>query len=269
MEPHYIFGYFLALLVGISLGLIGSGGSILSLPILVYVMRVEPVLATAYSLFIVGITALIGGIKKVKEQLVDFKKAILFGIPTVIVVFLMRIVVMPSIPNTIGVSTVLYVPKSVIIMIFFAIVMLFASISMIKKSKEVEDISNSDVNYPRLIIQGILIGFIAGFVGAGGGFLIVPALLYFAKTPIKMAIGTSFFIIATQSLLGFLADLQIQRNINWQVLLFFTSCSVIGFFIGNAMAKKISGERLKILFGYFVLAMGLFVLVKELLNFVS
>lgn len=264
MEINYIIGYFLALLVGVSLGLIGSGGSILSLPILVYIMRVEPVLATAYSLFIVGITALVGGFKKVNEQLVDFKKAILFGIPTVIVVFITRIFIMPSIPNTIKITTGLFIQKSAVIMIFFAIVMLFASMSMIRKSKEITVVSKAKLNYPVLISQGIFIGFIAGFVGAGGGFLIIPALLYFAKTPIKMAVGTSFFIIASQSLIGFLADLQVKNVIDWQLLLLFTSISITGFFIGNAIAKKMSGEKLKLVFGYFVLLMGVFILVKEI-----
>lgn len=264
MDFHYLIGYFLAVLVGITLGLIGSGGSILSVPILVYILHVEPVLATAYSLFIVGSTALVGGIQKAKEKLVDYKKAVLFGIPTVVTVFITRIFFLPSLPKIIYITSDVFFPKAVLIMIVFAVVMLFASISMIKKSPTASTIIQDKVNYPLLTLQGILIGFVAGFVGAGGGFLIVPVLLFFAKTPIKMAIGTSLFIIASQSLIGFLGDLQMEHFIDWKLLFIFTSLSIVGFFVGNAIAKKVDGEKLKTSFGYFVLFMGIFIMVKEL-----
>lgn len=266
MDYHYLIGYILAVLVGITLGLIGSGGSILSVPILVYIMHVEPVLATAYSLFIVGNTALVGGIQKAKEKLVDFKKVLLFGIPTVITVFLTRIFLLPSLPKTIYITSDFFFPKAVFIMIVFAIVMLFASISMIKITPEIKVLTHEKVNYPLLIVQGILIGFIAGFVGAGGGFLIVPVLLFFAKTPMKMAIGTSLFIIASQSLIGFAGDLQMEHYINWELLFIFTGLSILGFFIGNSISKKVDGEKLKTSFGYFVLFMGIFIIIKELFS---
>jgi uncharacterized membrane protein YfcA len=264
MEIHHIIGYFLAVLVGITLGLIGSGGSILSVPILVYIMKVEPVLATAYSLFIVGTTALVGGIKKAKDQLVDFKKVILFGIPTVISVFITRIFIVPIIPKIIFLSSEFYFQKATLIMVVFAVVMLFASISMIKKSPKTTIKDDSPLNYPIIIIQGFLIGCVAGFVGAGGGFLIIPALLFFAKTPMKKAIGTSLFIIASQSLIGFSGDLQTQEFIDWKLLFIFTSLSIFGFFIGNVLSKKVAGEKLKTSFGYFVLIMGIFIIIKEL-----
>jgi uncharacterized membrane protein YfcA len=263
MEFTQIIGYILAIVVGISLGLIGSGGSILSVPILVYIMGVEPILATAYSLFVVGTTALFGGIQKAKQKLVDFKKVVLFGVPTILAVFITRKFIVPNIPDILFSTAIFTLKKSVLIMIVFAIVMIFASVRMIKplKNKIVND--DSKINYFSILIQGLFIGLVAGFVGAGGGFLIIPALLFFAKTPMKMAIGTSLFIVSAQSLIGFIGDLRPGQNMNWNLLLLFTSCSIIGVFVGSFLSKKIEGEKLKTGFGWFVLVMGIYIIIKE------
>ena len=265
MELNQIIGYILAVFVGITLGLIGSGGSILSVPILVYVVGIEPVLATAYSLFIVGTTALIGGFQKAKQKLVDFKKVLLFGIPTVVAVFITRRLIVPTIPDLIFSTNNFVLHKSVLIMLVFAIVMVFASIRMIKPIKEESLDTTSQLNYFSIMLNGLLIGFIAGFVGAGGGFLIIPALLLFTKTPMKIAIGTSLFIVATQSLIGFLGDIRPNQIIDWQFLTLFTGFSIVGVFIGNQLSKLVSGEKLKTGFGWFVLAMGIYIIGKELL----
>ena len=264
MEITHIVGYTLAIFVGITLGLIGSGGSILSVPILVYVMHVEPILATAYSLFIVGITALIGGIQKAKQKLVDFKKVFLFGIPTVISVFITRKIIVPQIPEIIPVSNGFFISKGVLVMIVFAVVMIFASIRMIKPLKVKIVNRDAKVNYFRIIVQGIFIGFTAGFVGAGGGFLIIPALLFMAKTPMKMAVGTSLFIIATQSIIGFLGDISANQIIDWKLVTVFTILSIVGMFIGNCISKKVDGEKLKTGFGWFVLLMGIYIIILEI-----
>lgn len=263
MEFTQIIGYFLAIVVGISLGLIGSGGSILSVPILVYIMGVEPILATAYSLFVVGTTALFGGIQKAKQKLVDFKKVVLFGVPTILAVFITRKFIVPNIPDILFSTATFSLKKSVLIMIVFAIVMIFASVRMIKplKNKIVND--DAKINYFSILTQGLFIGLVAGFVGAGGGFLIIPALLFFAKTPMKMAIGTSLFIVSAQSLIGFIGDLRPEQNMNWSLLILFTFCSIIGVFIGSFLSKKIEGEKLKTGFGWFVLAMGIYIIIKE------
>ena len=265
MELNQIIGYILAVFVGITLGLIGSGGSILSVPILVYVVGIEPVLATAYSLFIVGTTALFGGFQKAKQKLVDFKKVLLFGIPTVVAVFITRRLIVPTIPDLIFSTNNFVLHKSVLIMLVFAIVMVFASIRMIKPIKEESLDTTSQLNYFSIMLNGLLIGFIAGFVGAGGGFLIIPALLLFTKTPMKIAIGTSLFIVATQSLIGFLGDIRPNQIIDWQFLTLFTGFSIVGVFIGNQLSKLVSGENLKTGFGWFVLAMGIYIIGKELL----
>lgn len=264
MDFVYSIGFVLAIFVGIILGLLGSGGSILSVPILVYVMHVAPTLATAYSLFIVGITALIGGYQKAKQQLVDFNKVILFGIPTITAVFLTRRFIVPQIPEIIFSTAGFTLHKTVLTMLVFAVVMIFSSIRMLLPMKEVLVNKNTKINYLAIAIQGIFIGLIAGFVGAGGGFLLLPALLFLTKIPIKIAVGTSLFIVASQSLLGFLGDLQNNQIIDWQLIIVFTICASIGIFIGNFLSKKIDNKKLKISFGWFVLAMGIFIIVKEL-----
>ncbi|WP_297518595.1 sulfite exporter TauE/SafE family protein [Flavobacterium sp.] len=261
MEIQQLIGYGLAVLVGISLGLIGSGGSILSVPILVYVMGIQPVLAAAYSLFVVGISALVSGVQKAKDGLVDFKKVLAFGLPTLVAVFLTRKIIVPSIPETMELTDHFSLSKRLLIMTVFAVVMILASWKMIRPMKEAQ--THQSVNSLTISLAGLAIGFVAGFVGAGGGFLIVPALLFLANTPIKKAIGTSLFIVALQSLIGFLGDVS-QQPIDFTLMLTFTGCSLLGVVLGNRLSKVISGEKMRTIFGYFVLCMGIYILIKEI-----
>lgn len=262
-----LLGYALAVLVGISLGLIGSGGSILTVPILVYVMAVEPVLATAYSLFVVGATALVGGIRNATEGKVDFRTAVVFGIPSIAAVYLTRAYLIPLIPDTLFSVGDFQLTKSVALMVLFAVVMMMASVSMIRPTKQGEDNESSATiryNYPMILLEGSLVGILTGLVGAGGGFLIIPALVLLARMSMKLAVGTSLFIIAAKSLLGFLGDLQNSEVIDWLLLSLFTAFSVVGIFIGSFLSKKIDGGKLKTAFGWFVLVMGVYILFKEL-----
>lgn len=263
MEISQIVGYVLAVFVGITLGMIGSGGSILSVPILVYVMSIEPTLATAYSLFIIGTSSLVGGIHKAKQKLVDFNKVVLFGFPAIISVFITRKIIVPRIPEIVFSNEHFTLSKSILIMLVFAVVMIVASVNMIKPLKQKELLGNEKLNYYTITLLGILIGLLSGFVGAGGGFLIVPTLLLVAKTPMKMAVGTSLFIVCSQSLIGFTGDVMGTEVIDWKLLLFFTLASIIGIFIGNFISKKIKEEKLKIGFGWFVLAMGVYIILRE------
>ena len=259
-------GYILAIIVGISLGLIGSGGSILTVPILVYIMAVNPVLATAYSLFIVGSTALVGGIKSALLKKVDFKTVLIFGIPSILAVYLTRAYLVPMIPNSLLTFGNFEVTKSIALMLLFAIVMIMASISMIKPSKnKLEEDIPMQYNYPMILLEGTLVGVLTGLVGAGGGFLIIPALVILAKMPMKLAVGTSLFIIAAKSLIGFIGDVQTTPELDWSLLLIFTAFSVLGIFIGIALSKKIDGSKLKTAFGWFVLIMGVYIILKETL----
>ncbi|WP_310560645.1 sulfite exporter TauE/SafE family protein [Flavobacterium sp.] len=264
MEISQLIGYILAVFVGMILGMLGSGGSILSVPILVYVMGIEPTLATAYSLFVIGTTSLVGGIHKAKQKLVDFYKVGLFGIPAVISVFVTRKLIVPKIPEIIVESEGFILSKSILIMVVFAFVMIFASVRMIKPLTENNVTENEKLNYIKIALLGICIGLISGFVGAGGGFLIVPTLLIFAKTPMKMAIGTSLLIVAAQSLIGFTGDIMSDQIIDWKLLEYFTLASIVGIFIGNFISKKVADEKLKTGFGWFVLAMGIYIIIREL-----
>lgn len=256
----------LATLVGMSLGLIGSGGSILTVPILVYVMGVNPVLATAYSLFIVGATSLVGGIQSATQKRVDFKTVFIFGIPSIAAVYATRMWLMPLIPTELFTIGGMVITKSIALMLLFAVVMIFASISMIRpgKSEDANENRPMHYNYPMILLEGLVVGMLTGLVGAGGGFLIIPALVLLARMPMKLAVGTSLFIIAAKSLIGFIGDLQGEQAIDWKLLIEFMGFAVAGIFVGILLSKKIPGDKLKKSFGWFVLVMGIYIIVKEI-----
>lgn len=254
-----VLGYIGALLIGLILGLTGGGGSILTVPILVYILSFSPVTAAAYSLFIVGTTSAFGASVNYFKGLVDFKTGFIFAIPSFIAVFITRKYIVKSIPEIIFQTENIIISKDTFLMVFFAIVMFFAALSMLKKKKiEVEKQSSLFT----LIIQNFIIGIVIGLIGAGGGFLIIPSLVLFAKLPMKKAVATSLFIIAMNSLIGFLGDVQ-NITINWQFLLSFTLITILGIFIGIRLNKFINESQLKKGFGYFVLIMAVFILLKE------
>lgn len=258
---YTILGYILALIIGISLGVIGSGGSILTVPILVYIMKIEPFIATAYSLFIVGSTSLIGGIRLTIAKKVNFKAVLLFGIPSLVSVFITRAFFLPLIPESIEFGSY-SLSKNVLLMVLFAFVMLTSAYKMIVPKKP--NVPQQESNLIKLVIQGLLIGLLAGTVGAGGGFLIIPALVLFSNLSMKEAIGTSLCIIAIQSLVGFLGDLN-HIDIDWALILSFSAISILGLGIGLYISKFIPDKNLKTTFGYFVLLMASYILLKETL----
>ena len=258
-----IIGFTLSVLIGISLGLIGSGGSILTIPILVYVFHVSPSDATTYSLFVVGVAALAGSINGAKHKLLDYKTALYFGLPSVISVFLMRKFLVPLLPNNILNISNFTLTTDVLIMLVFSVLMILASLSMIQKRKSIVN-ESTEVNHNSLIFKGILVGILTGFVGVGGGFLIIPALLFTAKLPMKNAVATSLIIIVFNSLIGFLGSMATTK-IEWNFLLLFTAFAVIGIFIGMYVSKKIANEKLKPLFGWFVLITGIYIIIKEVI----
>ncbi len=261
-----IIGYLASIVIGISLGLIGGGGSILTVPVLVYLFEVPPVLATAYSLFIVGLTSAVGSITFFNQKLVNIKTAIVFGIPSIIAVYSTRAFIVPAIPSDIMTIGSFVVTKSVLVMVLFAVLMIAASYSMIKKNgKKIADVEGPQAfNYPLILIEGIVVGILTGLVGAGGGFLIIPALVVLSKLPMKEAVGTSLAIIAAKSLLGFLGE-NSATQIDWTFLLFVSAFAISGIFIGSLLSKKIDGNTLKPTFGWFVLIMGIYILLKETL----
>lgn len=258
-----IIGFTLSILIGISLGLIGSGGSILTIPILVYILNVSPSDSTTYSLFVVGISALVGSFNGAKNKLLDYKTALYFGLPSVISVFLMRKFLVPLLPNNLITFSDFTLTTDLLIMLVFSVLMILASFSMIQKRKIIEN-DSQEINHNSLIIKGIFVGLLTGFVGVGGGFLIIPALLFTAKLPMKKAVATSLIIIVCNSLIGFLGSIA-TTTIQWNFLLLFTAFSVIGIFIGQFLSKKIANEKLKPLFGWFVLLTGIYIVIKELI----
>ncbi|MEZ4794884.1 MAG: sulfite exporter TauE/SafE family protein [Flavobacteriaceae bacterium] len=264
MEITEILGYFGALIIGVVLGLIGGGGSILTVPVLVYLLGINPVTATAYSLFVVGSSALVGALRNVPKKLLDFRTAIVFSIPAFISVYLTRKFLVPAIPDEIFKMGEFTLTKNLGIMVFFAIIMLVASISMIrdKRNNEQSDALVVSYNYPLIILEGLVVGVLTGIVGAGGGFLIIPALVLFAKLPMKKAVATSLLIIAIKSLIGFIGDIE-NLAIDWAFLLGFTAISIVGIFFGIWLNKFIDGKKLKKGFGWFVLLMGIYIIIKE------
>ena len=256
-----ILGYLGALFIGLVLGLTGGGGSILTVPILVYLMSISPVTATAYSLFIVGTTSTFGAIQNYRKNLVDIKNGFIFAIPSFIAVYLTRKFIVPRIPEIIIESPIL-ITKNTFLMLFFAVIMIFGALSVLKKKSQ--NTNNEEKRNLILIgIQTFTIGIIIGLVGAGGGFLIIPSLILFAKLPMRKAVGTSLFIIAMNSLVGFIGDVQ-NLEIDWLFLLTFSAISVVGIFIGMYLTKYTNESQLKKIFAYFVLFMAAIILLKEM-----
>ena len=265
MDIIQIIGFACALLIGVTLGLIGGGGSILTVPILVYLFYLNPVTATAYSLFVVGFTALGGTIRSIQKKQVDFRTGIVFAIPSFIAVYFTRKVLIPVMPETIFSIGNFTMTKDLAIMVFFSFIMLLSAYYMIKKGGGLGFEKNPIMKfqYLSLIIQGTIVGLLTGIVGAGGGFLIIPALVLWTGLPMKKAIGTSLMIIAVKSLIGFIGDVE-NMVIDWGFLLIFTGISFVGIFLGLYLSNFIEGFKLKRIFGWFVLFMSLYILFKEI-----
>lgn len=264
-----ILGYIGAILMGLSLGLIGGGGSILTVPILVYLFMVEPVLATAYSLFIVGLTSLVGSVSHMRMGNIHWRTAIVFGIPSILAVYATRAWLVPAIPDPILEAGGVVLSKAVGILMLFAVIMVAAAYSMIRKQKAPKGPdAPAEVavkfNYPLILAEGIVVGMITGLVGAGGGFLIIPALVLLAKLPMKQAVGTSLIIIAAKSLIGFTGDLKGNEVIDWNFLTVFSAIAIGGIIAGSILSKRIPNEKLKPAFGWFVLIMGIYIIGREL-----
>ncbi|MFD2556981.1 sulfite exporter TauE/SafE family protein [Sphingobacterium tabacisoli] len=260
-----ILGFLSSILIGLSLGLIGGGGSILTVPVLVYFFKVDAVLATAYSLCIVGTTSLVGSITYFKQKLVNLRTAFVFGVPSIIAVIVTRIFVLPLIPTVVYSSDAFTVTKNMLVMILFAVLMVLASYQMIRKNNGEEILESGKDGHALgvLFIQGALVGIITGFIGAGGGFLIIPVLVNNLRVPMKEAIGTSLLIIAVNSLIGFVSSLP-GIIVDWSFLIKIVLLAIVGVFVGTYVGRRIDGHRLKPAFGWFILIMGFYILAKEL-----
>lgn len=260
-----LLGLILAIIVGITLGLVGSGGTILTVPILVYAMGVNPVLATTYSLFAIGITSIVGVLKGFYKKEVDIRKVFTFGLPSLLMVFIMRNYMLSLVPEIFIIGS-WEIHREVMLMLLFGVVMLVSSYSMIRGTgfSFVRSTKRNGESVRQVAAQGLFVGFITGVVGAGGGFLIIPTLVSVFKMPMKKAVSTSLAIIVINSFFGLLGDLEKFPEFDWALLSGYTFFTIIGIFLGFLLSNKMDGEQLKKAFGYLILLVGIFVIVKEL-----
>ena len=258
-----ILGYSMALLIGVSLGLIGGGGSVLAVPVLAYLFGLDEKMATAYSLFVVGSAALVGGIRHYKNGHVDIRTAAVFGAPAILGVWGVRQFLVPMLPDVLFAVEGLEFTRRMGMLGLFSVLMIWAAYSMLRSKERKSGSGAVDYNYPPILLEGLIVGALTGLVGAGGGFLIIPALVMFANLQIKRAIGTSLVIIAFKSLLGFLLSDALTAAIDWPFLLQFTGIAVLGIFAGVGFGKFIDASKLKRGFGYFIIAMACFIFTME------
>tara|TARA_R110002167_G_scaffold39929_1_gene122909 strand:- start:1644 stop:2441 length:798 start_codon:yes stop_codon:yes gene_type:complete len=263
MEMLHVFGYISALIIGISLGLIGGGGSILAVPVLAYLFSINEKAATAYSLFVVGTSALVGGWKQHLKGFVDWRTALVFGIPAIVGVTVVRHYLVPALPEVLFQVEDFQFTRRMAMFGLFAVLMIPAAYTMLKKEMNVINTGNVVYNYPLILFEGLIVGGITGMIGAGGGFLIIPTLVILANVEMKVAVGTSLIIIAFKSLMGFFLGDALTMVIDWNFLALFTGLSFIGIFIGSYLSNFIDGKKLKKGFGYFILVMAIFIFYME------
>lgn len=268
MRPDLLFmeiaGYIAAALIGIFLGLIGGGGSILTIPVLVYLFHIQPSVATGYSLFIVGVSSLAGAWKHYRWGNTNLKAAFYFGIPSILTVLLIRKFLLPTIPEHLFTIDGHVVTKSLATMVLFAAIMIFAGWQMIRKETiPFNGQAPPTILFGKALIRGIETGIITGLLGAGGGFVILPVLVFSFHLSMKQAIGTSLLIIAMNTLSGFAGDLSHQQ-FDWSLLLPVAAIAITGTFVGRKIGEKVPGEKLKKGFGWFVLLMGGMIIMYEL-----
>ncbi len=270
MSTQEIIGYGAALVVGLVIGLAGGGGSILTVPVFVYLFSVPPILATTYSLFVVGITSLVGSVAHIRARRVDLRVTGIFALPSFVSVYLTRRFLVPVLPDPLFRFGDHVLPKSDAILIFFAFVMIMAARAMIRNQRpeagEAADGRPRDgrPRYVPLALDGLAVGLLTGTIGAGGGFLIVPMLVLLAGLPVHRAVATSVLIIAANSFVGFLGDIH-HTDLNYAFLLPFTGLSVAGILGGLWLAPFIHPAHLRRGFGWFVLVVAGYIVVRELL----
>ena len=258
-----VFGYFSALLIGLSLGLLGGGGSILAVPVLAYLFGLDEKMATAYSLFVVGCASLVGAMRQQQNGNIDGRTALVFGFPAVLGVWIVRHFVIPSLPDVLLTVAEFELTRRMGMFGVFSLLMIWAAIFMLRPKEQKSGSGDVVFNFPAIFSEGLIVGGLTGFVGAGGGFLIIPAQVLFANLDIKKAIGTSLAIIAFKSLLGFLLGDAMDSVIDWSFLMAFTGLAILGIFAGVGLGGFIEGSKLKRFFGFFIIAMACFIFTME------
>lgn len=257
-----ILGYAAMVCVGLILGCIGSGGSILAIPILVYLFSEDVEIASAYSLFLVGVTSLTGAILKQAEQFLDVRAAFLFGFPSIATTFITRRWLIPHVPDRILDWGSFHITKDHLLLLLLSSLMIVSAGMMLRGPAK--NVATLKVKSTLLIPSGFVVGLVSGFVGIGGGFLILPAMVLFARLQVHAAIGTTLLIIASNSLLGFCGHV-FTHSINWYFLLSITGFAVVGLFLGRWADKRITAPfSASRAFAWFTMAMGVLILVNVL-----
>jgi len=264
----FALGLFASFIMGTVLSLLGAGGSILTLPILVYLFKINAIEATSYSLLLVGMTALFGSVTYFKTKKIDLKVGIIFGIPSIFGVILARKVLVPYLPDQF-LFLDFEITKSFIIMVLFALLMIMSATLMIRNRKLAFEKTKKSTEFERsviIVLEGLIVGQLTGFVGAGGGFLIIPALVLLTGLEMKTAIGTSLFIIAIKSLMGFGSDVLSGFQTDWTFVLYVIMCTIVGVVSGGLLSKKFSDNKLKMAFGYMTLIIGAYIIIEQLVR---
>lgn len=260
-------GYAAALGIGALLALIGGGGAILTLPILVYAFGLPAWTATTYSLFVVGCTAAIGAAKQARAGMIDYAAAIRFVLPAIVAIHLVRAHIVPRIPASFTLPMIGVVTKDLLVMTALAIAMLTSAYTMLKKSPRKAEPArpvSSSAMLVRSTSRGFGVGLFTGFVGAGGGFLFVPALSLIERLPLKRAVATSLFVIAINSLMGFVGDVVRGAPIDWTLLLGFSGMAALGMLGGTAITRNLADRQVRVAFSSALVAMAILIIVLQI-----
>ncbi|HPQ07705.1 MAG TPA: sulfite exporter TauE/SafE family protein [Bacteroidia bacterium] len=267
-----VIGYILAVFIGIVLGLFGSGGAIISFPVLVYFMGISPELAGNYTLLIVGISALVGTIKQLKEKTLDIKVAISFSIPLLLSFFITKKIILPAIPSKILETNALTFTKDNLIMSLFVITLSVIIYKMLNKDSNEQSSHTTSIQSTfnlKYLIQSFLVGFLSASIGAGGGFIIVPALMSIYKLPIKNATSTSLFVITINAFIGTLLNIHHFQSEHITMIVVFTILSIIGIFIGIYLNKIANVLTLKKSYAYFLIIILFSTISTEIYKFIQ
>lgn len=241
---------FIAVAIGVSLGLIGAGGAIVAVPALVYIGAIDPRLASGYALFMVAVSSGIAALQHIRQRTVDVEAILAFGSTTIVSILLVRRFLAPMVP-----------PK--VQMIAFGCILLVAAIRMLRTGAPPSNTSRR----PELLAgYGAIIGTISGILGVGGGFLMTPALVLWAGLDMKRAVATSLVLISVNSAVGVAADMWAGTTYDWPLVLGFTGLTTAGILSGTLASRRIDGSTLRQGFGWLVLAIGLAVLIKEVVR---
>ena len=264
----YIVGIVLSLFIGAVLGLVGGGGSILTVPLVHYFFGESMFLATTYSLFVVAVASGMGVVQRLGQNEVDFKKGVIFVIPSMLTAFGIRAFVMPMFPISFSLVE-LELSRDIVITILLIIVMFYVGFRTLF-SVNLPSPSEKTTSVTLIVLFGVLTGTLSGFIGAGGGFIIVPILLRMGMN-MKKAVGTSLFIIMVQSAVALLGDLSTKEimeegGINWPILFSITSATVAGVYFGSRFQKKMTGTVLRKIFSFLILMVAIGLIVKMALN---